>query len=165
MKEQIEERVSVVEQQTWLQSFFCERANRRESFRRATTTFEDMTTHHQKGSSAGNANSLSERAGSESCQNYTRFEEKHQTTGDFPSQMLIGRDLHPPSDLLFDCPTDAPPLPEEYVQDLQARFAVILNFARERVNLTTEKMKTRYDNRATEHHFNGDKVWLWNTTR
>ncbi|KFM71099.1 hypothetical protein X975_15362, partial [Stegodyphus mimosarum] len=40
------------------------------------------------------------------------------------------------------------------------------NFARERVNLATEKMKTRYDTRATGHRFNeGDKVWLWNQTR
>ncbi|KFM83149.1 hypothetical protein X975_11671, partial [Stegodyphus mimosarum] len=40
------------------------------------------------------------------------------------------------------------------------------NFARERVNLATEKMKIRYETRATGHHFNeGDKVWLWNSTR
>ncbi|KFM57553.1 hypothetical protein X975_18173, partial [Stegodyphus mimosarum] len=38
--------------------------------------------------------------------------------------------------------------------------------ARERVSLATEKMKTRYDTRATNHRFNeGDKVWLWNPTR
>ncbi|KFM63613.1 hypothetical protein X975_19950, partial [Stegodyphus mimosarum] len=40
------------------------------------------------------------------------------------------------------------------------------NFAGERVNLATEKMKTRYDTRAAEHRLNErDKVWLWNATR
>ncbi|KFM56688.1 Retrovirus-related Pol polyprotein from transposon 412, partial [Stegodyphus mimosarum] len=90
----------------------------------------------------------------------------HETTGYSPSQMLFGRDLRLPCDLLFGRPPDAPSSPEEYIQDLQARFEVMHNFARERVNLATEKMKTRYDTRATGHRFNeGDKVWLWNPTR
>ncbi|GFU97153.1 retrovirus-related Pol polyprotein from transposon 412 [Trichonephila clavipes] len=38
---------------------------------------------------------------------------------------------------------------EEYVQNLQARFEDVHNLARERINLRTEKMKTRYDTKAT----------------
>ncbi|KFM71818.1 Apical endosomal glycoprotein, partial [Stegodyphus mimosarum] len=90
----------------------------------------------------------------------------HETTCYSPSQMLFGRDLRLPCDLLFGRPPNASSSPEEYIQDLQARFEVMHNFARERVNLATEKMKTRYDTRATGHRFNeGDKVWLWNPTR
>ncbi|GFW73471.1 transposable element Tcb2 transposase [Trichonephila clavipes] len=38
--------------------------------------------------------------------------------------------------------------------------------ARERMDMTSEKMKTRYDARATGHDFNeGDKVWLWHSKR
>ncbi|GFW65658.1 retrovirus-related Pol polyprotein from transposon 412 [Trichonephila clavipes] len=77
----------------------------------------------------------------------------HETTGYSPSQMLFGRDLRLPCDLLFGRPPDTPSSPEEYVQNLQARFEDVHNLARERINLRTEKMKTRYDTKATGHQF------------
>ncbi|GFS52646.1 retrovirus-related Pol polyprotein from transposon 412 [Trichonephila clavipes] len=90
----------------------------------------------------------------------------HETTGYSPSQMLFGRDLRLPCDLLFGLPPDTPSSPEEYVQNLQARFEDVHNLARERINLRTEKMKTRYDTKATGHQFKeGDKVWFYNPTR
>ncbi|GFS55317.1 retrovirus-related Pol polyprotein from transposon 412 [Trichonephila clavipes] len=90
----------------------------------------------------------------------------HETTGYSPSQMLFGRDLRLPCDLLFGRPSDTPSSPEEYVQNLQARFEDVHNLARERINLRTEKMKTRYDTKATGHQFKeGDKVWFYNPTR
>ncbi|GFS49655.1 retrovirus-related Pol polyprotein from transposon 412 [Trichonephila clavipes] len=71
----------------------------------------------------------------------------------------FGRDLRLPCDLLFGRPPDTPSSPEEYVQNLQARFEDVHNLARERINLRTEKMKTRYDTKATGHQFKeGDKV-------
>ncbi|GFU65995.1 kinectin [Trichonephila clavipes] len=40
------------------------------------------------------------------------------------------------------------------------------HLARERIDMASEKMKTRYDARATGHDFHeGDKVWLWNPKR
>ncbi|GFU89327.1 retrovirus-related Pol polyprotein from transposon 412 [Trichonephila clavipes] len=63
----------------------------------------------------------------------------HETTGYSPSQMLFGRDLRLPCDLLFGRPPDTPSSPEEYVQNLQARFEDVHNLARERINLRTEK--------------------------
>ncbi|GFW57641.1 retrovirus-related Pol polyprotein from transposon 297 [Trichonephila clavipes] len=70
-----------------------------------------------------------------------------------------------PCDLLFGRPP-APSSPEEYVQNLQARFEDVHNLARERINLRTEKMKIRYDTKATGHQFKeGDKVWFYNPTR
>ncbi|GFT30173.1 retrovirus-related Pol polyprotein from transposon 412 [Trichonephila clavipes] len=90
----------------------------------------------------------------------------HETTGYSPSQMLFGRDLRLPCDLLFGRPPDTPSSPEEYVQNLQARFEDVHHLARERINLRTEKMKTRYDTKATGHQFKeGDKVWFYNPTR
>ncbi|GFV07303.1 retrovirus-related Pol polyprotein from transposon 412 [Trichonephila clavipes] len=90
----------------------------------------------------------------------------HETTGYSPSQMLFGRDLRLPCDLLFGRPPDTPSSPEEYVQNLQARFEDVHNLARERINLRTEKMKTRCDTKATGHQFKeGDKVWFYNPTR
>lgn len=90
----------------------------------------------------------------------------HETTGYSPSQMLFGHNLRLPCDLLFGRPPDAPSSPEEYVEDLQARFEAVHNFARERISVATEKMKTRYDTKATGPQFHeGDKVWLWNPKR
>ncbi|GFT76149.1 retrovirus-related Pol polyprotein from transposon 412 [Trichonephila clavipes] len=78
----------------------------------------------------------------------------------------FGRDLRLPCDLLFGRPPDTPSSPEEYVQNLQAHFEDVHNLARERINLRTEKMKTRYDTKATGHQFKeGDKVWFYNPTR
>ncbi|GFU35993.1 retrovirus-related Pol polyprotein from transposon 412 [Trichonephila clavipes] len=90
----------------------------------------------------------------------------HETTGYSPSQMLFGRDLRLPADLLFSRPPDAPLAPEEYIEKLQARMEEMHHLARERIGMASEKMKTRYDARATGHDFHqGDKVWLWNPKR
>ncbi|GFW25223.1 retrovirus-related Pol polyprotein from transposon 412 [Trichonephila clavipes] len=84
----------------------------------------------------------------------------HETTGYSPSQMFFGRDLRLPADLLFSRPPDASLAPEEYIEKLQARMEEMHHLA------SSEKMKTRYDARATGHDFHeGDKVWLWNPKR
>ncbi|GFU12554.1 retrovirus-related Pol polyprotein from transposon 412 [Trichonephila clavipes] len=86
----------------------------------------------------------------------------HETTGYSPSQMLFGRYLHLSSELLFSGPLDAPLSPEEYIEKLQARMEEMHHLARERIGRASEKMKTRYDARATGHGFHeGDKVGLW----
>ena len=90
----------------------------------------------------------------------------HETTGYTPSQMLFGRELRLPCDLFFGRPPDTPSSPEEYLRDLQARFENVHNFARERISMATEMMKTRYDIKATNHGFQEcGKVWLWNPVR
>ncbi|GFT72590.1 integrase core domain protein [Nephila pilipes] len=48
-------------------------------------------------------------------------------------------------------------------RSLQARLEDVHQFARGLIYIGTEKMKIRYDARATGHTFNeGDKVWFWN---
>ncbi|GFV95857.1 retrovirus-related Pol polyprotein from transposon 412 [Trichonephila clavipes] len=90
----------------------------------------------------------------------------HETTGYSPSQMLLGRVLHLPSDLLFRRPPDAPLVPEEYIEKLQARLEEIHHLVRERIGMASEKMKTRYDARATRKDFHeGNKLWLLNSKR
>ncbi|KAF8782265.1 Retrovirus-related Pol polyprotein like [Argiope bruennichi] len=90
----------------------------------------------------------------------------HETTGFTPSQMLFGRELRLPCDLLFGRPPDVPSSPEEYVHELQERLESVHEFACNRIDIATEKMKTRYDTRATGHEIHeGDKVWFWNPIR
>ncbi|GFU82986.1 retrovirus-related Pol polyprotein from transposon 412 [Trichonephila clavipes] len=86
----------------------------------------------------------------------------HETTGYSPSQMLFGRDLRLNADLLFSRPPDAPLAPKEYIEKLQARMKEMHHLAWERIGIASEKMKSRYDAKATGHDFHeGDKVWLW----
>ncbi|GFV08795.1 retrovirus-related Pol polyprotein from transposon 412 [Trichonephila clavipes] len=90
----------------------------------------------------------------------------HETTGYSPFQMLVGRDIRMPEDLLFSRPPDAPLAPEEYVEILQAWMDEAYHLARKRISMASEKMKTRYDARATGHDFHvGDQVRLWNLKR
>ncbi|GFW61920.1 hypothetical protein TNCV_4669451 [Trichonephila clavipes] len=50
---------------------------------------------------------------------------------------------------------------EEYIEKLQARMEEMHHLARERIGMASEKMKTRYNARATGHDFHeGDKVWF-----
>ncbi|KAF8789440.1 Retrovirus-related Pol polyprotein like [Argiope bruennichi] len=90
----------------------------------------------------------------------------HETTGYSPSQILFGRDLRLPADLLLNRLPDAPLVPEEYVENLRTRMEEVHHLARDRIGMASEKMKTRYDARATGHNFHeGDQVWLWNPKR
>ncbi|GFT15458.1 retrovirus-related Pol polyprotein from transposon 412 [Trichonephila clavipes] len=60
----------------------------------------------------------------------------HETNGYSPPQMLFGRDLCLPPDLLFSRSPDALLAPEEYVEKLQARMEETHHLARERIGLT-----------------------------
>ncbi|GBO03606.1 hypothetical protein AVEN_14727-1 [Araneus ventricosus] len=52
------------------------------------------------------------------------------------------------------------------MKNLEARLESVHAFARERIKLASEQMKTRYDSRATDHHFKeGDLVWMYNPKR
>jgi len=83
-----------------------------------------------------------------------------------PSEMMFGRSLRLPCDLLFGRPSDTPSSPEQYVRDLESRLESVHQFARERINLVSDRMKARYDIRSTDRCFKeGDLVWLYNPKR
>ncbi|GBN85459.1 Transposon Ty3-I Gag-Pol polyprotein [Araneus ventricosus] len=90
----------------------------------------------------------------------------HEATGCTPADILFGRTLRLPCDILFGRPSDMPSSPNEYLNNLEARLESVHAFARERIKLASERMKTRYDSGATGHHFKeGDKVWMYNPKR
>ncbi|GBN65283.1 hypothetical protein AVEN_233733-1 [Araneus ventricosus] len=52
------------------------------------------------------------------------------------------------------------------MENLEARLESVHAFARDRIKLISERIKTRYDFRATDHHFKeGDLVWMYNPKR
>ncbi|GBO21742.1 hypothetical protein AVEN_13865-1 [Araneus ventricosus] len=80
--------------------------------------------------------------------------------------MLFGRTLRLPCDILFRRPSETPSSPNEYMKNLEARLESVHAFARERIKLASERMKTRYNSRATDNHFKeGDLVWIYNPKR
>ncbi|GBN19796.1 hypothetical protein AVEN_62834-1 [Araneus ventricosus] len=89
----------------------------------------------------------------------------HEITGWTPFEILFGRTLR----LLCDIPgrpSDTSSSPNEYMYNLEARLESVHAFARERIKQASERMKTNYDSKATDHHFKeGDQVWMYNPKR
>ncbi|GBM76647.1 hypothetical protein AVEN_234865-1 [Araneus ventricosus] len=69
----------------------------------------------------------------------------HEVTGFSPADILFGRTLRLPYDILFGRPSDTASSPNEYLNNLEARLESVHVFARERM--------TRYDSGATGDHF------------
>ncbi|GBO32286.1 Retrovirus-related Pol polyprotein from transposon 297 [Araneus ventricosus] len=156
----------------------------------------DFEIQHRKGTSHGNADALSRRPCKESCKHCTNAKKKfgmeidisakvlttegpwssseiqkaqsadHEVTRFTPTDMLFGRTLRLPCDILFGRPSDTPSSPNEYFNNLEALLESVHVFARERIKLASERMKTRYDSGATGRHFKeGDQVWMYNPKR
>ncbi|GBM09108.1 hypothetical protein AVEN_5290-1 [Araneus ventricosus] len=83
-------------------------------------------------------------------------------TGRTPAETFSDRTLRFPCDILFGRPRDTPSSPT----NSEARLESVQASAREQVELSRERMKIRYDSRATDHHFKeGDLVWMYNPKR
>ncbi|GFV21328.1 hypothetical protein TNCV_2370851 [Trichonephila clavipes] len=65
------------------------------------------------------------------------------------SQMLFGCDLWLPADPLLSRPPDAALASEEYFEKLHAWIEEMSYLARNRIGVTSEKMKTRCDEQDT----------------
>ncbi|GBM09383.1 Retrovirus-related Pol polyprotein from transposon 412 [Araneus ventricosus] len=91
---------------------------------------------------------------------------EHEVTGLTPAEMLFGRTLRLPCNILLGRPSETPSSPNEYKKNLEVRLESVHAFARERIKLASERTKTRYDSTATDHHFKeGDLVWMYNPKR
>ncbi|GBL82395.1 hypothetical protein AVEN_252543-1 [Araneus ventricosus] len=74
------------------------------------------------------------------------------------AEMFSDRTLRFPCDILFGRPRDTPSSPT----NSEARLESVQASAREQIKLSRERMKTRYDSRAADHHFKeGDLVWMY----
>lgn len=80
----------------------------------------------------------------------------HETTGCTPAQLMMGRDLRLPIDLLIGRHHTS-----TYAEELQSSIELVHNFARSRMKLKTDSMKERYDSTShCEQLSAGDTVWL-----
>ncbi|GBN80548.1 Retrovirus-related Pol polyprotein from transposon 412 [Araneus ventricosus] len=90
----------------------------------------------------------------------------HEVTGLTPAEMLFGRTLLLPCDILVGRPCNTPCSPNEYLNNLEALLESVHSFARERIKLASQRMKTSYNFGAIDYHFKeGDQVWMYNSKR
>ncbi|GBM74203.1 hypothetical protein AVEN_203404-1 [Araneus ventricosus] len=91
---------------------------------------------------------------------------EHEVTELTPAEMLFGRTLRLPFDILVGRPSETLSSPNEYMKKLEANLESVHASSKERIKLASERMKTRYNSRATDHHFKkGDLVWMYNPKR
>ncbi|MDD9817374.1 MAG: RNase H-like domain-containing protein [Gammaproteobacteria bacterium] len=91
----------------------------------------------------------------------------HDTTGNTPAKMMLGRDLKLPVDLSIGRPEEETfQSAHDYLITMQERLERIHDFAREHQNLMTDRMKQRYDLPLKCPRLKtGDAVWLHNPQR
>jgi transposase InsO family protein len=90
----------------------------------------------------------------------------HDTTGLTPANLVFGRELRLPSDLLFEAPPDKEQPTIDHAADLADQLRNIHNYARQHLKLASGQMKTRYDRAANcAGYHEGDNVWLYRPTR
>ena len=89
-----------------------------------------------------------------------------ESTKSTPAMLQLGRELCLPVDLLLSCPEEHLPVHSYmymYNEKLQKTLETVLEYAREKLQLSSESMKTYYDLRSDDTTFEqGDVVWLYN---
>ncbi|GBL87992.1 hypothetical protein AVEN_133667-1 [Araneus ventricosus] len=91
-----------------------------------------------------------------------KTEQGKSVSGRTPAETFSDRTLRFPCDILFGRPRDTHSSPT----NSEARLESVQASAGDQVELSRERMKIRYDSRATDHHFKeGDLVWMYNPKR
>ena len=91
----------------------------------------------------------------------------HEATGHSPSQLMLGRHLRLPIDLLLERPEgESPQLSTAYAERLLENLEDVHRFARKHLQQASDKMKERYDSSSQGRTLErGDAVWLFNPQR
>jgi hypothetical protein len=88
----------------------------------------------------------------------------HPATGFSPNQLMLGREVNSPSDILFPrpAPEEAPEV-HDYVRELREKMENCYHIARENLKRTAERQKIDYDTRIAENTYKtGDFVFKRN---
>ena len=91
----------------------------------------------------------------------------HEATGHSPSELMLGRHLRLPVDLVLERPEEESPyLTTSYADCLLRNLENAHQFARKNLKLASDKMKERYDISTQGKILEcGDAVWLFNPQR
>ena len=95
---------------------------------------------------------------------------KHEATGVTPAELYFARDLRLPLDLLRGKPPESckedPHTAEGFVKDFQRKMEGFHASVKERLDIRSSRVKSRYDRRARHILFQeGQKVWFFNPRR
>ncbi len=89
----------------------------------------------------------------------------HESTRCSPSQLMMGRELRLPVDLLYGRPEEEDRR-TPYAEALQNRLDQVHEYARTRLQMSSDRMKRYYDAGTSKQSFEaGDPVWLFNPRR
>ena len=92
---------------------------------------------------------------------------EHESTKVSPNKMMFGREINLPIDLLLGKPEkEIVNNATEFAYDLEDKLEKIHEFARENLNLSSERIKRYYDkNVNTNSYEKGEKVWYYKPQR
>ncbi|KAJ8957194.1 hypothetical protein NQ318_007756 [Aromia moschata] len=90
----------------------------------------------------------------------------HETTGQTPASIVMGRELRLPCDLKFGCTPGEDVAGEDYVSTLRQRMDDIHERVRSNIQGASNRMKETYDINANDGRYQpGNQVWLYNPQR
>ncbi|KAJ8941505.1 hypothetical protein NQ318_006456 [Aromia moschata] len=90
----------------------------------------------------------------------------HETTGQTPASIVMGRELRLPCDLKFGCTPGDDVAGEDYVSTLRQRMDDIHERVRSNIQGASNRMKKTYDINANDGRYQpGNQVWLYNPQR
>ena len=93
----------------------------------------------------------------------------HESTGFSPNEMMLGRTVHLPVDLMCERPPnedDENETPAKYVCELIDKTATVHRFARQHLKQSSLQQKNNYDRKIAGKQLQvGDAVWLHNPSR
>ncbi|KAJ8946378.1 hypothetical protein NQ318_011784 [Aromia moschata] len=90
----------------------------------------------------------------------------HETTGQTPASIVMGRELRLPCDLKFGCTPGDDVAGEDYVSTLRQRMDDIHERVRSNIQGASGRMKETYDINANDGRYQpGNQVWLYNPQR
>ena len=89
----------------------------------------------------------------------------HETTGQTPARLMLGRDLRLPIDLLIGCP-ELEHTKSDFAAELQERLEAIYQFTRNSLQVQSDRMKEYYDQNLVGREIQvGDAVWMHDPQR
>ncbi|KAJ8953486.1 hypothetical protein NQ318_023607 [Aromia moschata] len=90
----------------------------------------------------------------------------HETTGQTPASIVMGRELRLPCDLKFGCTPGDDVAGEDYVSTLRQRMDNIHERVSSNIQGASDRMKETYDINANDGRYQpGNQVWLYNPQR